>query len=74
MRTQNEIKQRIAEIEDEIRMAKEWVNKAREEYTKSIKLFGVDESDRGELEYAQDTLRELGERKETLEWVLGKDL
>ena len=73
MKTQIEIEIRIAEISKEIVLAEADVAKGRESYTKAINLFGIDNSDRGQLEYAQEILRDLMARKETLEWVLRKD-
>ena len=73
MKTADEIERRITELVKDIVRAEADVASARESYTQAIRLFGIDDSDRGQLEYAQEILRDLIVRKETLEWVLRKD-
>ena len=73
MKTAEEIERRIAELVEEIVRANADVASARESYTQAIRMYGINEADRGLLEYAQEILRDLIVRKETLEWVLHKD-
>ena len=74
MKTADEIERRITELVKEIVRAEADVASAIESYTQAIRMYGINEADRGLLEYAQEILRHLTVRKETLEWVLRKDL
>lgn len=73
MKTQIEIELAIKQVSDGINAAEVRVTEAMERFTRSIRASGYERSDRSELEYEQEILRDLIVRKEILEWVLGKD-
>ena len=69
MRTEEQIKERLAELNLELEDCKEWVSKAEQRYQKDREWWGA-EADNGEMRAAQDALHNATVQYNTLSWVL----
>lgn len=73
MRTQEQIKARIDELKAEKDLCQKWVNAANTRYESERRTWGKD-ADRGEMETANDQMRDLVTMITTLEWCLQSQL
>lgn len=73
MRTEQEIKQMIKEIEANIEYHSAWYVEARKKYDHDVKTFGKDQADDSEMRVANNAYWEARRELRALNWVLGYD-